>query len=346
MRIVNSLDRETWSCFVQQHPNGSIFHTPEMFEVFQSTRRHVPLLLAALDSVGDALALLVSVKVRTLPWIFGPVSSRALLYAQPICRSSEQGGAALKAIVGEHDRRMRSSVLFTEVRPLSEDCSERAALIEEGYDHESYLNYLSDVRRSPEELVQRMNKHGRRDLRAGQRQELHVGDATCLEGIDILYSILQETYANARVPLADKDLFVNAVQILSPRKMMKVFLVHHEGIPVAGTIVLCHRDTAFFWYAGKRRGSTLHAMEVIVFAMLEWAHVHNYRIFDFGGAGRPDQKYGVRDFKAKLGGDLVNYGRYRKIYSPWKFAVAERAYEASRSLWSGGGLSIERQKRA
>jgi serine/alanine adding enzyme len=345
MRIVDFVDREIWSSFVQQHPNGSIFHTPEMFEVFTSTRGYLPILLAALDSTGDVLALLVSVKVRTLPRIFGPVSSRALLYAEPICRNGEQGKAALKAIMEEHDSRMRHSVLFTEVRPLSGDGSEKMALAERGYTHEAYINYVSDVRLSPEELVGRMNKHGRRDLRAGQRQELEVEDATCMEGIDALYPILQETFAAARVPLANKELFVNAVRILSPRRMVRVFLVRHEGRPIAGTILLCHRDAVFFWYAGKKRAQPLHAMEVIVFAMLEWAHFHNYRTFDFGGAGRPDQKYGVRDFKAKFGGEPVNYGRYRKIYSPWKFAIAERAYEASRSLWSGG-LSMGRQKQA
>jgi serine/alanine adding enzyme len=346
MRIVDLLDRERWSSFVEQHPNGSIFHTPEMFDVFQSTRGYAPLMLAALDSIGDVLALLVSVKVQTLPWIFGRVSSRALLYAEPICRGDEQGAAALKAIMNEQDRRMRRSVLFTEVRPLTGDASERAALTQRGYEHEPYINFLSDVRLSPEELVRRMNKHGRRDLRAGQRQGMEVEDATCMAGVDALYPILQETFANARVPLADKELFVNALRVLTPREMMKLFLIKHEGITIAGTVILCHRDIVFFWYAGKRRGYTLHAMEVIVFAMLEWAHFHDYRVFDFGGAGRPDEKYGVRDFKAKLGGEMVNYGRYRKIYSPWKFAIAERAYEVSRSLWAGGWLSMERQKRA
>jgi serine/alanine adding enzyme len=346
MRIVDSLDHDRWSSFVQQHPNGSIFHSPEMFDVFRSTPGHVPLLLAALDSIGDVLALLVSVKVQTLPWIFGRISSRALLYAQPICRSGKQGVDALKEIVEEHDRRMRRSVLFTEVRPLSGDGTERVALTEQGYEHEEYLNYLSDVRLSPEELVRRMNKHGRRDVRAGQRQGLSIEDATCMEGIDALYPILQETFANARVPLADKELFVNACRILSPREMMKVFFVKHEGRPIAGTVLLCHKDTVFFWYAGIRRGSRLHAMEVIVFGMLEWAHFHNYRAFDYGGAGRPDKEYGVRDFKAKLGGELVNYGRYRKVYSPWKLAIAVRVYEASRSLWSGSRLPMEKQKRA
>jgi serine/alanine adding enzyme len=339
MRIVDSIDRVTWSSFVQQHPSGSVFHTPEMFDVFQRASGYRPLVLAALDREDNVLALLLSVRVQTLPSILGHVSSRALLYAEPLLRKGDEGSAALNALIAEHDRRMRRSVLFTEVRPLSGDDGQRAALTAQGYQHYAYLNYVSDVSRPPEELLHKMSKRGRRDLRKGQRQGLCAEDATNLEGIDALYALLQETYANVRVPLAGRDLFVNALQILSPVKMLKIFVVKHEGTPIAGTALLLHQNTSFFWYAGLRRGCGLSAMEVIVFAMLEWAHMNGYKTFDFGGAGEPEKEYGVRDFKAKFGGDLVKYGRSRKIYSPWAFALATWAYEASRRVWSGSDLS-------
>jgi lipid II:glycine glycyltransferase (peptidoglycan interpeptide bridge formation enzyme) len=67
---------------------------------------------------------------------------------------------------------------------------------------------------------------------------------------------------------------------------------------------------------------------------MEWAHEQGFRSYDSGGAGKPGVAYGVRDFKAKFGGQLVNYGRYQKVYSPWKLAVAERAYELGRRLLS------------
>ena len=34
------------------------------------------------------------------------------------------------------------------------------------------------------------------------------------------------------------------------------------------------------------------------------------------GAGRPDEKYGVRDFKAEFGGEMVEYGRYVYAHCP------------------------------
>jgi hypothetical protein len=40
----------------------------------------------------------------------------------------------------------------------------------------------------------------------------------------------------------------------------------------------------------------------------------------------------VREYKAKFGGELVCYGRYRKVYSPWKLRLAERAYQFGRTV--------------
>jgi lipid II:glycine glycyltransferase (peptidoglycan interpeptide bridge formation enzyme) len=190
------------------------------------------------------------------------------------------------------------------------------------------------LRKSPDELIQRMKKNGRRDLRKGQGQGLVPQDATSISGVDEVYSLLQETFARARLPLVPKELFVNALNVLAPRNMIRLFLVRLEGRPAAGGVVLCHRETVFFWYAGMTRLTNIRSMEVLCFEMLQWGHSQQYTTFDYGGAGWPDKPYGVREFKAKFGGELVDHGRYRKIYSPLKFAVAEKAYEMSRNLWN------------
>jgi lipid II:glycine glycyltransferase (peptidoglycan interpeptide bridge formation enzyme) len=231
---------------------------------------------------------------------------------------------------------MRHKVLFTEVRPLYPQSREKPALEACGYEHGRYLNYLTDLRKSPDELIQRMTKNGRRDLRTGQRQGLAAEDATSISGVDEVYQLLQESFARARLPLAPKELFVNALNILSPHSMIKLLLARLEGRPAAGGVLLCHRETVFFWYAGMTRLNNIRSMEVLCFEMLQWGHSQQYTTFDYGGAGWPDKPYGVRKFKAKFGGELVDHGRYRKIYSPLKFAVAEKAYAMSRNLWSIG----------
>ena len=46
---------------------------------------------------------------------------------------------------------------------------------------------------------------------------------------------------------------------------------------------------------------------------MEYANQNNIPVFDFMGAGKPYEQYGVREFKARFGGELVEYGRFLKI---------------------------------
>ena len=45
--------------------------------------------------------------------------------------------------------------------------------------------------------------------------------------------------------------------------------------------------------------------------------------FNFMGAGKPNEDYGVRDFKRGFGGREVNHGRFLKIYRSTLLKVVE-----------------------
>ena len=70
----------------------------------------------------------------------------------------------------------------------------------------------------------------------------------------------------------------------------------------------------------------------LVWHALELGNRSGYRLFDFGGAGRPDEAYGVRDFKAKFGGELVNYGRNVRVHAPLRMQLSRMGYQLVRSL--------------
>jgi len=63
---------------------------------------------------------------------------------------------------------------------------------------------------------------------------------------------------------------------------------------------------------------------------IESEHELGCRLLDLGGAGRPDEPYGVRDFKAKYGGLLVDFGRDIWVRSPARMRVATTGYESIR----------------
>ena len=57
---------------------------------------------------------------------------------------------------------------------------------------------------------------------------------------------------------------------------------------------------------------------------IQFAAESGHKCFDMMGAGAPgDGGYGVRDFKAKFGGTLVEYGRFKYICNKPLYALGK-----------------------
>jgi len=48
------------------------------------------------------------------------------------------------------------------------------------------------------------------------------------------------------------------------------------------------------------------------------------------GLGKPEEPYGVRDFKARFGGRWVNYGRFSRVNKRVGYAISELIYNLKR----------------
>ena len=66
MEIVQQLDKRLWREFVDSHPIGNVFHTPEMFQVFSGARGHHPNLWDAVGGDGRVFALLLPVQIALM----------------------------------------------------------------------------------------------------------------------------------------------------------------------------------------------------------------------------------------------------------------------------------------
>ncbi|RLI52815.1 MAG: GNAT family N-acetyltransferase, partial [Candidatus Thorarchaeota archaeon] len=75
--------------------------------------------------------------------------------------------------------------------------------------------------------------------------------------------------------------------------------------------------------------------ELLMWHILRWGVENGYRVYDFGGAGKPDEEYGVRDFKAKFGGKLVCYGRNTCEHAPFLLKISQIGYQLVRRFLSG-----------
>ena len=58
----------------------------------------------------------------------------------------------------------------------------------------------------------------------------------------------------------------------------------------------------------------------------------NLKILDFMGAGLEGQEYGVRKYKLEFGGELVEYGRFRKVNNKFLFIIGKMGLRVMRLL--------------
>ena len=86
------------------------------------------------------------------------------------------------------------------------------------------------------------------------------------------------------------------------------------------------------YIVGSREHNSLFPSVTVTWAPLEWGADNNYNYFDFMGAGKPDEYYGVREFKEKFGGKLVNYGRFMAIHKKMQFKLATAGFKVWQSI--------------
>ena len=331
MRILRELDQETWGKFVHDHPMGNIFHTVEMFEVFQRTKGYQPSLWAAVADDGRVLALLLPVEIRLNNWL-RMLTSREIVFGGPLWEQSCEGEKGLQTLLEEYNKHSKGKFLYSELRNISETTEIQPVFQKSRYLYEDHLNYLIKVDCHPDEILQRIGKRTRKHISRGLRKgELAVESIDDRDRLYECYELLERTYQLSQVPLADVSMFEAAFDVLMPKGMVQFILATVNGVPAAASVELVYKDVIYGWYSGlDRTFSNLTPNELIIWHILKWGAENNFSLYDFGGAGKPDEEYGVRDFKAKFGGELVNYGRNKHIPIPLFYKISEIGYNVAR----------------
>jgi serine/alanine adding enzyme len=329
--VVHTLPEEEWRRFVEEHPHGNIFHTPEMFRVFSRVRGHHPTLWAAVDSGGRVLALLPPVQITLLDKLLRPLTMRAVAYGSVLCAPGTEGQEAVALLLRTYRREVRNRPLFTELRNLSDLSAVQPVLQDNNFLYEDHLNFLVDLRRPVEEIWGGVHSNVRTNVRKARRMGVVIEEVASLDKIRDVYAVMAKVYDRIQVPLAPSSLFEAAFDILHPSRMIKSFVARAEDTCIGACIRLLYKGVIYAWYAGAIRDyASYKANDLLNWHVLEWGVQHGFDCFDFGGAGKPDEDYGPRRFKEKFGGALVNYGRNICVHAPLRLQVSRVGYQVAR----------------
>jgi predicted N-acyltransferase len=332
MKVIRDVDRQKWSDFIYRHPQGNIFQSPEMYDVYKKTDKYEPLCLAVINDRNDILGILVSVIQKEYGGLIAKFTTRAVVWGGPLVKDNNL--QILELILHEHNKAIQKKAIFTQFRNMW-DCSGYIDVFtDHGYEYSEHLNFIVDLSVGKDRLLKNLSASKRRQIRKTREKE-NISIVTTKDKNDVIefYSILSSYYTQfVKKPLPPLDFFLNIMKLLVEKDLAKIFVVKYNSEIIGG--IVCPISTNFLkrtiyelYVCGSRKYNNLYPSIMATWAPIEWGAENEIDIFDFMGAGKPGVDYGVREFKAKFGGHLVNYGRFEKIHQQLKFHIASFAFK-------------------
>lgn len=323
----NQVSFEKWHEAVSRHPAGNIFQTPYMHRVYSEAEGVEP--ISTFLMRDDEI---VGVMQGALQHFASGLAQRSVIIGGPLILDND-ASPLLSTLLAEYEACVHKNVIYTQIRNSFETTGVKQVFAENEFDYDEHLNILVDMSKSEETLWQEVHSKRRNEIRRAYKEGTRVEEVTSRAAVLECYAILQDVYEQARLPLPQEGLFLSAWQHSEDSVGLKVFAAINRDEIIGTMFTLYFRNCLYDWYAGSyRQHYKKYPNDLLPWEIFLWGKRNGFSVFDFGGAGKPGVPYGVRDFKKKFGGTMVNFGRYRKVHQPVKMRLAEYGFKTWRYL--------------
>jgi serine/alanine adding enzyme len=319
LRVTFELEKREWEEFVQNHPSGNIFQTPAMFNLYNSIPNHQAFLIAVVDDKKGIQAIMSCCFIEE-PGVKRFFSRRSIVFGGPLVKDNDANIANF--LLRNYNQVAKNRVIYTQFRNLfiMEDLNE--PLLNNDFKYEDHLTVLVNLAQSRESLVNNINKKRLSNIRASIKKGVKTVKLEDQQDIHDAIRLIKLTYRRIKLPSPPEELFLNAKDILGDR--IQFFGSVYNDALIGVRVCLNYKNLTYDWYAGSDlQFSRLRPNDLLPMECILWAKDQNNRCYDFGGAGKPDKPYGVRDFKLQYGGELANFGRYTKVHQNIMYKIGE-----------------------
>jgi len=320
------IDHHKWDEFVKNHPQGNVFQTPDMFGIYRKCPNLEPFVIMALDQGDNPVGVLVALIQYQYKGMMKKFSSRAIIWGGPLI--ADNYDEVLGPMMGNYEKFMSKKALYTEVRNLWDTERYNKIFSSLNYKFIEHLNIHIDLSIPEDQLWKNLNSKRRNEIRKAYRNNVKFRVGNSISELKESYNILKEVYQRAKLPLPLFQFWAIIYGGLNRHSKLHNFLAVKDGKIIGCMLALSYKDTIYDYYAGAYSSYyKFHPNDLLPWEVFKWGIKNHYKLFDFGGAGKPGEKYGVRDYKKKFGGVFVNFGRYYKVHNPMTYRVAIFSYK-------------------
>lgn len=307
-----------WGRFLDGNRHATPFQSHSYYLFFNSVSNFKARAFAVY--AGDSIKALAVVTIQKERSLAGYFSRRAIIYGGPLV--DDDYPEAMDLLMKHISQYSAGEAIYTEIRNLSDFSSLTKVFSGNGFRYIPYLNFRADTR-DKNLMIKRVSESRLRQVKKAFRRGVECREAENEEDVMQFYLILRKLYKNKlNKPLPRHSFFLNFYN----QNLGRFFLVWAEGKVIGGIMcpVLEGKALYEFYVCGMdEEYRDFYPSIVATWSAMEYANKSGIPLFDFMGAGKPGEEYGVRDFKARFGGEMVEYGRFLRVNRPFLYKIGK-----------------------
>lgn len=206
------------------------------------------------------------------------------------------------------------SAIYTEIRADKDYSQYKDIFLNAGFRYHPHLNVLIECD-TVDKAFNRMDENRKRQIKKADESGVICRFASSIDEVKAFYCLLKNHYKKkVKKPLFPLEFF----EKMFTSGVGKYLLAVKDDKITGGMLQVSTDDTVYDYYAcgldAEYQAESPSA--TIYWNTIKNAIEHGQTTFDTMGAGTPGVPYGVRDFKLRFGGELVEFGRYICINKP------------------------------
>lgn len=322
---VSQIDKVQWEDLLRESSYRNAFQTLKCYEFYCSLSFMESFIFAVCED--DVLkGVIVGYIQKDGGKIKQFFSRRAIINGGPLI-TEDISELALEKLLFECRTQLKKKAIYVEMRNYNDYSKYKNSFINSGFIYEQHYNFHVDCL-DKTTMWHKISESKRRQINKAIKSGVYIVEATTEMEIRSFYCLLSTLYKEkVKTPLVDYLFFSKFYS----SGLGKILLVKFEDNVIGGIlcpILNCNVIYEWFVVGMDNEYKSYYPSVMATWAAIDYACSHGIERFDFMGAGAPnDGGYGVRDFKAKFGGELVEHGRFKCVNNKLLYEIGKLGVE-------------------
>lgn len=317
----SDIDPQQWQSLVEQSPYATWFQTPEAYRFYASVNNEMTPFAFGIERDGELRAVVVGYVTKEKSVLKQFFTRRAIVIGGPLI-GEHATELDVEQLLHKTAAELKSQAIYIETRNFHDYSRWKSVYEASGFIYQPHLNFHVDTS-SVEVVDKNLGKSRKRDIRTTIRDGVTPVLNPTIEQVREYYAILKDLYTTkVKTPLFSWHFFEQLYHTTNGR----FILTEYQGKIIGGTVcVVLPNKAVYEWFVCGVDGVYEHIFpsSYATYLGIRYAVEHGCQIFDMMGAGKPEEAYGVRDFKARFGGEQVEHGRYLHVSKPLLYKIGQ-----------------------